>query len=50
MALALAGIAAAGGSRIAPTLCCVRMAKGAGDHEGRPYGFRVLPLDGRSVR
>ena len=47
MVWALAGIAAAGGSRIAPTLRCVRMAKGAGDHEGRPYGFRVLALDGR---
>ena len=25
----------------------LRLAKGAGDHEGRPYGFRVLALDGR---
>ena len=25
----------------------LRFAKGAGDHEGRPYGFRVLALDGR---
>ena len=25
----------------------LRCAKGRGDHEGRPYGFRGLPLDGR---